>query len=241
MTIRKTLLISAVTVAMTLSGAVAAHAATGSGSTSSASTKGCVNSASMPKGAVTGPIGDVDQDGRADTQFYGARDGRYVYGIRTAAGGVYSITDTLRGLRVHSGFTAYLDGSGVVSVIDDQETAKLYAFRSCRFVQPQHKTGGAYTFALGAKSTTGTGVACNDQNGGPILMRATAKQRTNGRYDVVWSVLRVSADGRTVYRQGGVGSTGTRWSNLKASDPRVKDARASRCTGVVQKISASTE
>lgn len=229
---------SALAIALVMTGGVAAHADSGA---RVASGPGCTNAARMPVGAVTGPISDVDQDGRADTQFYGAGDGRYVYGIRTAAGGVYTITDTLRGLRVHSGFTAYLDGSGVVSVIDDTETAKLYAFRDCRFVQPQHTTGGAYTFTLGATSTTGTGIACNDQNGGPILERATAKKRANGRYDIVWSVVRVSEDGKTAYRQGGLGSTGVRWSNLEASDTRVKDARASRCIGVVKKVTASTE
>jgi hypothetical protein len=235
MSARRALLTAGVAIALVMSGGAVAHA------DPAASGRGCTNTATMPVGAVTGPISDIDQDGRQDTQFYGARNGRSVYGVRTAAGGVYSITDTLRGLRVHSGFTAYLLGSGFVSVIDDQETAKLYAFRSCGFVQPQHAAGGAYTFALGAKSTTGTGVACNDQNGGPILMRATAKKRTNGRYDIIWAVVRVSEDGRIASRQTGAGSTGVRWSNLKASDVRVKDARASRCTGVVKKVEASTE
>ena len=238
MSTRRTLLTSALTVALLMTGGAAAHA---DSTASAASGPGCTNTAKMPVGAVTGPISDVDQDGRADTQFYGAGNGRYVYGIRTAAGGVYTITDTLRGLQAHSGFTAYLLGSGVVSVIDDKETAKLYAFRNCRFVQPQHKTGGAYTFALGAKSTSGTGIACNDQNGGPILERATAKKRANGRYDILWSTVRVSDDGKTAYRQTGTGSTDVRWSNLKASDTRVRDARASHCIGVVKKVTASTE
>lgn len=103
MSTRRTLLTSALTVALLMTGGVAAHA----GSTASvASGPGCTNAAKMPVGAVTGPISDVDQDGRADTQFYGAGNGRYVYGIRTAADGVYTITDTLRGLQAHSGFTA---------------------------------------------------------------------------------------------------------------------------------------
>jgi hypothetical protein len=238
MSARTTLLTSALAIALVMTGGVAAQADSGA---AVATGTGCTNTATIPVGAVTGPISDVDQDGRPDTQFYGAGDGRYIYGIRTSAGGVYAITDPLRGLRPHSGFTAYLDGSGFVSVIDDTETAKLYAFRDCRFVQPQHKTGGAYTFTLGAKSTTGTGIACNDQNGGPILMRSTAKKRANGRYDIVWSVIRVSEDGRTAYRQGGSGSTDVRWSNLKASDTRVRDARASHCLGVVKKVTASTE
>lgn len=238
MSTRRTLTTSALTVALLVTGGVAAHA---DSTASVASGPGCTNTATMPAGAVTGPISDVDQDGRSDTQFYGAIGGRSVYGIRTSAGGVYTIRDTLRGLRTHSGFTAYLLGDGFVSVIDDKETAELYAFRDCRFVQPQHKTGGAYTFALGAKSTSGTGIACNDLNGGPILERATAKKRANGRYDIVWSTVQVSEDGKTAYRQAGVGSSLVRWSDLKASDVRVRDARASHCLGVVKKVTARTD
>lgn len=234
MTGRRTLLAAGMSVALVLGGAAAAHASP----ERPAAAKGCSNTATVPAGARTAPISDIDQDGRDDTQFFGASDGHSVYGVRTAAGGVYTVADTLKGTGVHSGFTAYLEGSGVVSVIDDGRTAKLYAFRSCRFVQPQHATGGAYTFALGARSTTGTGVACNDQNGGPILVRATAKHRSNGRYDIVWAVVRVSDDGRTAFRQGGTGSSSVRWSNLKASDSRVRDARGSFCKGTVDKVEA---
>jgi hypothetical protein len=199
----------------------------------------CVNTAKVPAGAVIGATEDVDQDGLADTQFYGARDGRYVYGIRTAAGGVYTITDPLRGFRVHGGWTVNTDSAGgTITVIDDQRTAKLYNFRGCRFIATQHRNGEAYEFAIGSAAKPGTGVACNDQNGGILPMRATAKKRSNGRYDIVWTLIRVSADGRTAVQDAA--STGVRWANLKASDPRVAQAKGSFCFAAL-KVEASTE
>lgn len=201
--------------------------------------KGCVNTAKVPAGAVIGRTEDVDLDGLADTQFSGARNGRLLYGIRTAAGGVYTVTDPLKGLGVHSGWTVNTDSAGgTITVIDDQRTAKLYGFRGCRFIATQHRNGGAYEFAIGRTAKPGTGVACNDRNGGILLMRATAKQRSNGRYDIIWTQVRVSADGRTAVQDAS--STGVRWANLRASDPRVAQARGSNCFAAL-KVEASQE
>lgn len=200
---------------------------------------GCVNTAKVPAGAVIGTTEDVDQDGLADTQFYGARGGRLLYGIRTAAGGVYTISDPLTGLRVHSGWTANTDSAGrTITVIDDQRTAKLYTFRGCRFLAVQHRSGGAYEFAIGSTAKAGTGVACNDQNGGVLLMRATAKRRGDGRYDIVRTLVEVSADGRTAVQDPS--STAVRWAGLKASDPLVAMARGSFCNAML-KVEASQE
>jgi hypothetical protein len=193
------------------------------------STKGCRNTAKVPKGAVISAVQDVDGDTRSDTQFSGAVRGHFVYGVRTAAGGVYTITDPLKGDGVHSGWTTNTDSAGrTITVIDDQRTAKLYAFRSCGFVATAHVAGGAYEFAIGSTATAGTGVACNDRNGGVLLERATAKKRTNGRYDIVWTMVSVSASGRTAKQD--TSSTEVRFANLAASDPRVAQARANVCS-----------
>jgi hypothetical protein len=201
--------------------------------------KACVNTAKVPAGAVIGRTEDVDLDGLADTQFYGARKGHLLYGIRTAAGGVYTITDPLKGQRAHSGWTVNTDSAGgTITVIDDQRTARLYDFRGCRFIATQHKSGGAYQFAIGSTAKPGTGVACNDQNGGILPMRATARKRSNGRYDIVWTLIQVSADGRTAVQDPT--STDVRWANLKASDPRVAQARSSYCFAAL-KVEARTD
>ena len=221
-------------------GAAPATAA-GGGAGAPAAAHGCTNSVKMPKHATTSKLvdTDVDGDGRSDIQFYGQQDGHLVYGLKTGAGGVFTVRDTLRGARAHSGWTVATDGDGVISVIDDTQTAKLYAFEDCRFVQPQHKAGGAYDFALGGTSKAGTGVACNDLNGGVFLERSTARKRSNGRYDVVRSIVRISDDGRLAYRQPGPDSTTVRWSNLKSSDRRVQEARGSFCNDV-PKVAAKT-
>ena len=138
--------------------------------------KGCTSSGTMPKFARTVNIGDVDHDGKADTAFYsvvpGTTDaqGHYDYGIHTAAGGVIKVRDRMKGINVHSGWFSGTDGMGFVAVIDDTETATLYAFRGCRLIQPQHVGGGAYVMKIGRTAKGATGVACNDLNGGVLLV-----------------------------------------------------------------------
>ncbi|MFD1721872.1 hypothetical protein [Amnibacterium endophyticum] len=217
--------------------AAPAWAAPGSAAAPAAA-QGCTNKGTVPKHARTVDIGDVDHDGKDDTAFYAAipgtsdADGHYDYGIHTAAGGVIKVRDRMTGMNVHGGWFSGTDGMGFVAVIDDTETATLYAFRGCRLIQPQHVGGGAYVMKIGARAKGATGVACNDQNGGVLLERATARKRSNGNYDIVRTVIDVSADGRTAKRQGGKGSTEVRWSNLKPSDPRVQQARGSHCNDV---------
>lgn len=208
--------------------------------------KGCTNSGTVPKGARTVDIGDVDHDGKADTAFYAAvpgttdAQGHYDYGVHTAAGGVIKVRDRMTGDRVHSGWFSGTDGMGFVAVIDDTETATLYAFRGCKLIQPHHVGGGPYVMKIGRTAKPGTGVACNDQNGGVLLERATARKRSNGNYDIVRTIIDVSADGRTARQQSGPGSTEVRWSNLKPSDIRVQQARGSYCNDV-PKVDARTD
>lgn len=195
--------------------------------------KGCTNAAKVPVGSTVSPIHDVDRDGRTDTQFSGVSGGRLVYGIRTAAGGVVMIADPLKGTAGHSGWTAGLDSAGAtITVIDDRRTAKLYAFRGCSFIPVRHQGGGAYEFAIGGTSKTGTGVACNDRNGGTLLQRAALRKRSNGRYDVIWTMVVVSPSGRTAVQDSSTREV--RWANLTASDPRVVKARGSFCNDQVK-------
>ncbi|RIX30210.1 DUF4232 domain-containing protein [Amnibacterium setariae] len=196
-------------------------------------TRGCVNSRTVPAGAVVGATVDVDRDGLQDTQFTAAVGDRRVYGVRTGAGGVVTVTDPLRGVGVHGGWTANLDSAGgTITVLDDQRTARLYAFRGCRFVATTHRDGGAYAFTIGARTGSGTGVACNDRNGGTLLVRAGLRARSGGRFDVSWTLVDVSADGRTAVQRKD--SKEVRWAGLKASDPRVAQARASSCDALLR-------
>ena len=196
-------------------------------SSSSASAAGCpANSVTVPSDAMTAVIGDVDDDGRADTEFSEESSKGDFYGIRTASGAVVKLPYNLAGPGVHSGWTAGLDASpGTVTVVDDGRTAALYAFLGCKFVTTYGVDGKPFTFGLNGFYTAGTGVACNDRNGGVLLEGVLATKRSNGRYDIKWTQINITPDGR----KATVGTSETRWSNLAASDPRVSDSMRSLC------------
>lgn len=189
--------------------------------------KGCTNSTPMPADVDSARIGDIDGDGKPDTEFYSdAPTGAGQFGIHTAAGGVYLVNDGLAGPATHSGWTAGLDASpGFVTVLDDDRSANLFVFHDCSWVRTKGVDGKPYVFGLAGFYTAGTGVACNDRNGGVLLEGVLAKKRSNGRFDILWTQIDVSADG-TLARNG---ATETRWSDLPASDPRVQASMESHC------------
>ena len=215
----------AVTVTTTVTASPTTTSTTVASSSSSASAAGCSNgTTTIPAGSDTAQIGDVDGDGLPDTEFHASE--APVYGIRTAAGGVYPVQDGLAGPATHSGWTAGLDASpGFVTVLDDGRGANLFVFSDCRWVRTKGVDGKGYSFGLNGFSTAGTGVACNDRNGGVLLEGVLAVKRSNGRYDIRWTQIDVSSDG-TLARNG---STETRWTDLAASDARVRTANESRC------------
>lgn len=192
---------------------------------SASASAGCSNgTTTMPAGASVAQIGDVDGDGRPDTEYYAPEAPQY--GIRTAAGGVYPVQDQLAGPATHSGWTAALDASpGFVTVLSDGRAANLFVFADCRWIRTKGVDGKGYTFGLNGFSEAGTGVACNDRNGGVLLEGVLAAKRANGRFDIRWTQIDISGDGALAEN----GPTETRWSDLAASDPRVRAANESRC------------
>lgn len=196
---------------------------------------GCpANGVPVPSGATTASIGDVDGDQRSDTAFY-SEAGPFEYGIHTASGATIVLRDDLAGPGVHSGWSAKLDGPAIVAtVLDDGRSASLHAFVGCRFVTTKGPDGSPYRFALNGFGTAGTGVACNDRNRGTLIEGALAVKRSDGRYDIRWTQIDLSADGTRATN----GTTETRWSGLAASDPRVKQAMGSHC-GSLPKVGTS--
>lgn len=192
-------------------------------------TEGCSDrTTAIPAGADTASIGDVDGDGKDDTAFYAEAPAGFEYGIRTAAGGVYALEDDLAGPGVHSGWSARVgDPAVAVTVLDDSRTATLHAFVGCRFVSPTGVDGKPYRFGLNGFSDAGTGVACDDRGDALELEGVLAKKRTDGRYDIRWTRIDVSADGTRATN----GPTETRWTGLASSDARVKAAMGSTCAG----------
>ena len=179
-------------------------------------------------------VGDLDGDQRSDNAFY-SEAGPFEYGIRTASGATIVLRDDLAGPGVHSGWSAKLDGPAIVAtVLDDGRTATLHAFVNCAFVTTKGPDGSPYRFALNGFGTAGTGVACNDRNGGTLVEGALAVKRSDGRYDIRWTLIRLSADGTEATN----GETETRYRGLAASDVRVKQAMGSHC-GTAPKVGTS--
>jgi hypothetical protein len=95
---------------------------------------GCpANSETIPSGADVATIGDVDGDGRADTEFY-PESPRFEYGIQTASGATIVLRDDLAGPGRHSGWSVRRENEVVITVLDDSRTATLHALVDCAFV-----------------------------------------------------------------------------------------------------------
>jgi hypothetical protein len=183
--------------------------------------------ARIPAGASTATIGDVDHDGRPDTEFISTHP-RLEYGIRTDAGDLATITVT--GSGTVSGWTATgFDGPLFpLTVIDNGKQADLYAFIGCRFIRTLTTTGAPFTFRLGHSAVPGpgTGVACTDQNGGRLLARADAVALADGRYDIRWTTIHYTDQGHHATYQP---PAETRYSGLHPDDPPVAAADRSSC------------
>ena len=192
------------------------------------------NGIAIPAGATTAIIGDVDGDQRPDTEFY-TEVGAFSYGIHTASGATVLLPDDLAGPGAHSGWSARLDGPAIVAtVLDDGRSASLHAFINCRFVTTKGTDGQPYRFLLNGFGEYGTGVACNNQNGGTLIMGALAQTRGDGLYDIRWTQVNMSADGTKATNL----TTVTRYAGLAESDPLVKQAMGSYCNDV-PKVSTS--
>lgn len=194
-----------------------------------AASAGCSNGrTAIPAGSSTRRIGDFDGDGKRDTEFLTATK-PYRYGIRTAAGGVYTIADVLAGPGRHRAWAVPTDGQGRVIVIDDGVNATLQQFRGCRIVRQVDRDGQPFLLGMTGSGGPNTGVACNDQNGGVLVMASRAVRRGDGRYDVVWTTVQSvisTADPDDVMLDT---TSDTRWRNLPATSRRVREARTSHC------------
>lgn len=226
---KRTRLVSAAIAGLVLlGGAIGATAPAIAATTTKAA--GCSNGrTAIPTGSATRRIGDVDGDGRADTEFLTAKR-PYRYGIRTAAGGVYTISDVLAGPGRHRAWEVGTDGQGRAIVIDDGVNATLQEFRGCRIVRKLNRDGQPFLLGLAGSGGPNTGVACNDLNGGILINASRAVRRSDGRYDIKWTTVQLA--------EGGTGpdtvmldpsQTLTRWHGLSATSTRVAQARTSHC------------
>jgi hypothetical protein len=99
--------------------------------THSASSEGCPTTAGgIPDGAMQAQIGDVDGDGRADTE---SMTNDFQYGIQTVSGATHTVSAALAGPAWHLGWTARMQDGTVLTMIDDQRDAELFTFAGCAF------------------------------------------------------------------------------------------------------------
>lgn len=182
------------------------------------------NSGSIPAGADTATIEDVDGDGRPDIQYF-SESPTFEYGIQTASGATVSLPDDNAGPGRHSGWSAPLESGVVVTVLDDSRMASLHAFVDCAFVTTRGVDGNAYRFTLNGFGDHGTGVDCSNGNGGRQLLGILATRDSGGLYEITHTVVSVDREG--VLATNGSPSAGD--GGLAATDPQVVLAMKSRC------------
>ena len=209
-------------------------------STGAAAGPGCAATPgeSMPAGATTALVSDLDGDGRDDTEWM-SQDPDFRFGITTASGATFSVRDTLAGANGHNGWTATLGNGANVAVVDDGRTARLFGIAECRFVTPVGVDGNNYEFDMHNLRGNGTGVGCRpaDVNGSGE-QRGLATQLQLGGYQVL-----ANADGTSTVQFTTVivapdssvatnGDTTTVVANVAADDPAVTLANRSSCLDV---------
>jgi hypothetical protein len=186
---------------------------------------------SMPDGAVTAKIGDVDGDGENDVHWYSEATVPFTYGITTASGATITLDDPLPGPNTHSGWTAQLHNGVVVTVLDDGRGAVLHALVDCEFVTPIGVDARPYTFDMQNLRGFGTGVGCLEVEDGLELNGLQVTENRGNTYSLQSTGITVSTDGLTAMN----GYTAVE-SSLDADDPRLARAHTSSCadTAVVR-------
>jgi hypothetical protein len=189
--------------------------------------EGCpATTASMPAGAVSAEIADVDGDGENDTEWYDEASSPFTFGISTASGATITLADDLAGPGRHNGWTAALHNGVVVSVLDDSRRATLHAFVDCEFVTPIGVDARPYTFDMQNTHNNGTGVGCLDVEGGLELNGLQVTQNRDDSFALLATGITVSTDGLTAIN----GYTAVS-ASLPEDDPRVAEAQTSSCGG----------
>lgn len=202
--------------------------------TAAAAVAGCPpNGASIPTGADTATIDDVDGDGRPDVEYY-SESPTFEYGIQTASGATITLADDLAGPNRHGGWSAVLENETVITVLDDGRSATLHAFVDCGFVTTRGVDGAPYRFLLNGFGDAGTGVECSSGNGGRQLLGVLATRQSDDLYDISHTVVTVPRGGLLATN----GSPAPAATDLPASDAQVVAAMRSSC-GDVPKVQTS--
>lgn len=208
---------------------------------SSATGSGCTDSGpGVPAGAATTQIPDIDGDGKPDTQFL-TTSAPFRYGIRTSAGGTYTVEDGLPQRGVHSAWITGTDsGLGYAVVIDDGSTATLHSFMHCTLTTLRTTDGDPFTLPLRRSPERSTGVACTNQNGGTLIAAEETRRRDDGTYDVFQALVQFAKASNPSAGDDEVGlddfAPPARYTGLSADDPRVLQASGSFCWAAPERV-----
>jgi hypothetical protein len=167
--------------------------------TTSAAAVGCTGHETVPAGADTKTVEDVDGDGKLDTAYMLARDaGAPTFGIVTKAGGGDSIEfDSASGANVRKGLVVNADKRGATEILlDDNRSVGLYAFVDCAIKEVENPQGEHYTFDLGFAGT-GVGIGCIDADGDGKRDLVGLNNTDDGDTTVGWTRTIVAVDGTT--------------------------------------------
>lgn len=158
---------------------------------------GCTDGdATVPDGAVSTEVVDVDGDGEPDTAWLLDADGATTVGIATAAGGGAS-TEIRSGSPIpRSVLVVDADETPPVEIIvSDGRGASLHAFSDCEIQPVQNPEGETYEFDLQNLRGNGTGIGCIDTEQGRSLVGLQAGERTDSSVD--WKRTIIELDGLT--------------------------------------------
>jgi hypothetical protein len=147
---------------------------TGGSSAAGASGVGCAGDRpEVPDGpgAGVGQIVDVDGDARPDTGWLAVHDdGSRELGVATEAGGGDLVPMDSPSPNVLTLLAVDADEEPPVELfVSDGRTVELWAFADCQLAPVTNPEGAPYLFDLGVRGT-GTGIGCQDAEGGRQLV-----------------------------------------------------------------------
>ncbi len=130
------------------------------------STTGCrTGDHSIPAGAATGTVVDVDGDGQQDTGWIVQDGGTVTVGVATSAGGGARREFDSASPVMRSVLVVDVDQDAPVEILaDDGRSVQLWEFAGCDIVDVRNAQGDPYVFSLGF-TDVGTGVGCVDSGG----------------------------------------------------------------------------
>jgi hypothetical protein len=194
--------------------------------TPSTLTAGCkATQAHTPSGAKTRVVGDLDGDGRPDTEWISDTP-TLRFGVTTASGATFSYPLSTASPAPREGFAARLNDHRVFSLVDDNRSAYVHFIVNCAWVMPKDRHGIQYTFDMHNFHGNGIGVGCSFGYVVGYQSNGTSKGWT-----LKQTQLYLSTTGDTASN----GPTSMVASHLSSGDPRLTKASTISCGSVTVK------